>query len=59
MSNIFKSYAYGEARARAEKLLKEMSLTEKTGQLSQFGTSIYSDEENTFSDHFTEGKVGS
>ena len=33
-----------DAAERAEKLMKDMSLTEKIGQLSQFGTSIYSDE---------------
>mgnify|MGYP003301360258 CR=1 FL=1 len=59
MSNIFNSSAYNEARKRAEELLKKMTLAEKTGQLSQFGTSIYSDDEQTFSDHFAEGKVGS
>ncbi len=59
MGNIFNSPAYKEAQERAEELLKKMTLTEKTGQLSQFGTSIYSDDENTFSDHFAEGKVGS
>ncbi len=59
MGNIFNSPAYEEAQKRAKELLKKMTLAEKTGQLSQFGTSIYSDDENTFSDHFAEGKVGS
>ena len=59
MNNIFNSSAYNEARKRAEELLKKMTLAEKTGQLSQFGTSIYSDDEQIFSDHFAEGKVGS
>ena len=44
MDNIMNSKRYSEARAKAEKLLATMSLTEKIGQLSQFGTSIYSDE---------------
>lgn len=59
MQNIFNSERYKEARAKAEKLLSEMTLTEKVGQLSQFGTSIYSDDEQTHEDHFAEGKVGS
>jgi len=59
MSNIMNSKRYAEARAKAEKLLAEMTLTEKIGQLSQFGTSIYSDDEQTHEDHFAEGKVGS
>ena len=59
MSNIMNSAAYEAARKRAEELLPTMTLTEKIGQLSQFGTSIYSDNEQTFDDHFAEGKVGS
>ena len=53
------SPAYEAARKKAEAMLATMTLTEKTGQLSQFGTSIYSDDEQTFDDHFAEGKVGS
>lgn len=59
MSNIMNSAAYEAARKRAKELLSTMTLTEKIGQLSQFGTSIYSDNEQTFADHFAEGKVGS
>lgn len=59
MLNIMNSPAYEAARERAEELLSRMTLTEKIGQLSQFGTSIYSDNEQTFDDHFAEGKVGS
>lgn len=57
--NIMNSKAYEEARKKAEALLSTMTLTEKIGQLSQFGTSIYSDDEQTYDDHFSEGKVGS
>ncbi len=59
MQNVMKSSAYRAARKRAEKLLSTMTLTEKIGQLSQFGTSIYTNDEQTFDDHFAEGKVGS
>lgn len=50
---------YKEARKRAEEMLEKMNLTEKIGQLSQFGTSIYTNDEQYFEDHFEEGKVGS
>lgn len=50
---------FEKARKTAKEWLAKMTLTEKIGQLSQFGTSIYSDDENTYSDHFAEGKVGS
>lgn len=56
--NIMTSEAYAAARKKAEALLADMTLTEKLGQLSQFGTSIYSDDEQTYGDHFAEGKVG-
>lgn len=59
MNHLMNSPAYEAARKKAEALLAQMTLTEKTGQLSQFGTSIYSDDEQTFDDHFSEGKVGS
>lgn len=59
MENIMNSPRFKEAQAKADALLQTMSLTEKIGQLSQFGTSIYSDDEQTFDDHFAEGKVGS
>ncbi len=58
MSNIMGSEAYAKARCRAEETLKLMNLTEKIGQLSQFGTSIYTDKENLYKDHFKDGKVG-
>lgn len=48
-----------EAEQKAKALLDQMTLTEKLGQLSQFGTSIYSDKEFYFEDHYPEGKVGS
>lgn len=50
---------YAESRKRAEEMLAKMNLTEKIGQLSQFGTSIYTNDEQVFEDHFAEGKVGS
>ena len=56
MSEISK---FENARRRASKLLEKMTLTEKIGQLSQFGTSIYSDDHKAFEDHFAEGKIGS
>lgn len=58
MKNIMNSQAFTEARKRAEEKLKELNLTEKIGQLSQFGTSIYTSEEKLFEDHFAEGKIG-
>ncbi len=58
MLNIMKSEAYAAARKRAEEMLRKMNLTEKIGQLSQFGTSIYTDKENLYKDHFKDGKVG-
>ncbi len=59
MENMFKTKRYQDALEKAQKMLNEMTLTEKIGQLSQFGTSIYSDDEQTYEDHFAEGKVGS
>ena len=50
---------YAQSRKRAEEMLAKMNLTEKIGQLSQFGTSIYTNDEQVFEDHFAEGKVGS
>ncbi len=47
------------AEKRAEELLASMTLTEKIGQLSQFGVSIYSNEEHFFEDHYPEAKIGS
>lgn len=59
MDNIMNSPAYKAAREKAQELLKKLTLTEKIGQLSQFGNSIYSSEEKIYEDHFREGKVGS
>ncbi len=59
MSSIMRSQRFVDAYKRATELLAQMTLTEKIGQLSQFGTSIYTDEEDTHEDHFSEGKVGS
>ena len=58
MTNIMNSKAFTEARKKAEEKVKELNLTEKIGQLSQFGTSIYTSEEKYFEDHFAEGKIG-
>jgi len=58
MNNAMESRLFDNARKRAEKMLKKMTLTEKVGQLSQFGTSIYSDNELVYEDHFAEGKIG-
>ena len=58
MNSLYSSEKYKRAKERAEEMLSRMTLTEKIGQLSQFGTSIYSDNEKTYEDHFAEGKVG-
>ena len=50
---------FAETRKRAEKQLSKMNLTEKIGQLSQFGTSIYTTDEQILEEHIAEGKVGS
>ena len=52
------SKAFADARKKAEEKLKELNLTEKIGQLSQFGTSIYLTEENLFKNLYKEGKIG-
>ncbi|MDP4134018.1 MAG: glycoside hydrolase family 3 N-terminal domain-containing protein, partial [Bacillota bacterium] len=56
---MLKGERYEEAKNRAEEMLSKMNLTEKIGQISQFGTSIYTNDEQVFEDHFVEGKVGS
>lgn len=56
---MFDTAKFENARKKATELIKKMSLTEKIGQLSQFGTSIYSDDHKAFEDHFAEGKIGS
>lgn len=57
MSNMYSTERYRKARKRAEEMLSQMTLTEKIGQLSQFGTSIYSDNEKTYEDHFAEARL--
>ncbi len=47
------------AVSKAKELMKTLSLTEKIGQLSQFGTSIYNNEKVYYTDHYPEGKIGS
>ena len=44
---------------RAEEIIKGLTLAEKSGQLSQFGTSIYNDEVHYFEDHYEKGTIGS
>ena len=44
---------------KAKELLDKLTLTEKIGQLSQFGTSIYNNKLNIFEDRLKEGKLGS
>ncbi len=58
MNNVMNSAAFRIAESRAEQKLKSMNLTEKIGQLSQFGSSIYSKDEKYFEDHFENGKIG-
>lgn len=48
-----------QANIRAKELLEKMTLTEKIGQLSQYGTSIYNDEVDYYFDHYDEGRIGS
>lgn len=48
-----------KAKAKAEELLAKMNITEKVGQLSQFGRSIYGGVESYYEDHYEEGKIGS
>lgn len=43
---------------KAKDIIDKLTLTEKLGQLTQFGTSIYNDEINYFLDHYEEGKIG-
>lgn len=47
-----------QAKERAGELLSQLSLTEKIGQLSQFGTSIYNNKKEYFPEHYPEGKIG-
>lgn len=48
-----------EAARRAREILDKLTLTEKIGQISQFGTSIYNNQLNIFEDRLKEGKLGS
>ena len=48
-----------DAQKRAKKIIEDLTLTEKIGQLSQFGVSIYGDELDYSLDHYPEGKIGS
>lgn len=48
-----------EAAKRAREILDKLTLTEKIGQISQFGTSIYNNQLNIFEDRLKEGKLGS
>ena len=48
-----------EVMSRAEEIISKLTLTEKIGQLSQFGTSIYEDRIEYYFDHYESGKIGS
>lgn len=48
-----------KAAGQAKELLASLSLTEKVGQLSQFGTSIYNNEKHYYEDHYKSGTIGS
>ena len=48
-----------EAIQRARQIAEKLTLTEKIGQISQFGTSIYNNQLNIFEDRLKEGKLGS
>ena len=47
------------ATQKARQIIEKLTLTEKIGQLSQFGTSIYSNKLNIHEDRLKEGKLGS
>ena len=44
---------------KARQMIGKLTLTEKIGQLSQFGTSIYNNTLNIYEDRLKEGKLGS
>ncbi len=44
---------------KAREIMDKLTLTEKIGQISQFGTSIYSNKLNIHEDRLKEGKLGS
>lgn len=48
-----------KARKKAKEILAKMNITEKVGQLSQFGRSIYGGVESYYEEHYKEGKIGS
>ena len=48
-----------EVVSRAKGILAGLTMTEKIGQLSQFGISIYGDEIEYHFDHYENGKIGS
>ena len=47
------------ALEKAQEILAKLTLTEKVGQLSMFGTSIYQNKLCIFEDRLQEGKLGS
>ena len=47
------------AAQKARELLGKLTLVEKIGQLSQFGTSIYNNKLNIYEERLKEGKLGS
>ena len=47
------------AMEKAREIIGKLTLTEKIGQISQFGTSIYSNKLNIHEDRLKEGKLGS
>lgn len=48
-----------DVKTQAQNLISKLSLTEKIGQLTQFGVSIYGDRLDYSLDHYDEGKIGS
>lgn len=56
---MFEPITREEATRKAREILSKLTLTEKIGQISQFGTSIYNNQLNIFEDRLKEGKLGS
>jgi len=56
---MFEPITREEAAKKAREILSKLTLTEKIGQISQFGTSIYNNTLNIFEDRLKEGKLGS
>ena len=48
-----------QATKKAREILDKLTLTEKIGQISQFGTSIYNNQLNIYEERLKEGKLGS